>query len=128
LTAASEASSHDLEVVVMPFRRSRQRTRDRIISAAMTEFSALGLSGARVDSIARRARINKRMLYHYFGKKKDLYRAEHPADRVPTGRAARDRHDPELARVPAAVGGLPAPLRRALEAASGARRRGGGES
>src|SRR6185437_9808585 len=30
--------------------------------------------GARVDVIARRARINKRMLYHYFGDKEGLFR------------------------------------------------------
>lgn len=41
----------------------------------MAEFSAKGFAGARVDSIARRARINKRMLYHYFGDKEDLFRA-----------------------------------------------------
>src|SRR5262249_41822445 len=41
---------------------------------ALSEFSTRGLAGARVDRIARRARINKRMLYHYFGNKDDLFR------------------------------------------------------
>src|SRR5262249_52582183 len=54
--------------------RSPERTRERIVSAALAEFSARGFSGARVDAIARRARINKRMLYHYFGNKEQLYR------------------------------------------------------
>ena len=40
-----------------------------------TEFSARGLGGARVDSIARAAGVNKRMLYHYFGNKEDLFLA-----------------------------------------------------
>ncbi len=40
----------------------------------MREFSEYGLAGARVDRIAHRARINKRMLYSYFGAKNDLYR------------------------------------------------------
>ncbi|MGO9605869.1 MAG: TetR/AcrR family transcriptional regulator [Candidatus Binataceae bacterium] len=46
----------------------------RILAAARAEFSAKGLAGARVDAIARRARINKRMLYYYFGDKRGLYR------------------------------------------------------
>lgn len=50
------------------------RTRERILAAALAEFSAKGFAGARVDAIARRARINKRMLYHYFGAKEQLYR------------------------------------------------------
>jgi len=54
--------------------RSPERTRERILAAALAEFSARGFSGARVDAIARRARINKRMLYHYFGNKEQLYR------------------------------------------------------
>jgi AcrR family transcriptional regulator len=54
--------------------RDPQRTRDRILAAALAEFSAHGFAGARVARIARRARINKRMLYHYFGNKEDLFR------------------------------------------------------
>ena len=54
--------------------RDPKRTRERILAAALKEFSAKGLAGARVDRIARRARINKRMLYHYFGDKEDLFR------------------------------------------------------
>ena len=47
-------------------------TRARIMAAAKAEFSRKGLAGARVDTIAERARINKRMLYHYFGSKGGL--------------------------------------------------------
>jgi len=54
--------------------RDPQRTRDRILAAALAEFSAEGFAGARVARIARRARINKRMLYHYFGNKEHLFR------------------------------------------------------
>jgi len=59
-----------LHVVV----RDPRRTRERILAAALKEFSTKGFAGARVDRIARRARINKRMLYHYFGHKDDLFR------------------------------------------------------
>ena len=55
--------------------RNPERTRERILSAALKEFAANGFAGARVDAIARRAAINKRMLYHYFGDKEDLFKA-----------------------------------------------------
>lgn len=55
--------------------RNPERTRERILSAALKEFAAKGFAGARVDVIARRAAINKRMLYHYFGNKEKLFRA-----------------------------------------------------
>ncbi len=54
--------------------RDPERTRARILDAAVKEFSARGFAGARVDAIARRARVNKRMLYHYFGDKAALFR------------------------------------------------------
>jgi TetR/AcrR family transcriptional regulator len=56
-------------------RRDPDRTRGAILAAAQAEFSTNGLSGARVDAIARRARANKRMIYHYFGSKAGLYLA-----------------------------------------------------
>ena len=55
--------------------RDPDRTREAILVAAQKEFAAKGLSGARVDAIARRARANKRMIYHYFGSKDGLYLA-----------------------------------------------------
>jgi AcrR family transcriptional regulator len=54
--------------------RDPERTRRRILDAALQEFSARGFAGARVGAIARRAKINKRMLYHYFGDKAGLFR------------------------------------------------------
>ena len=58
-------------------RRSRdaEATRGRILAAAKLEFARLGLAGARVDEIAERAHANKRMIYHYFGSKDDLFRS-----------------------------------------------------
>jgi TetR/AcrR family transcriptional regulator len=55
--------------------RDPERTRERIRAAALKEFSAKGFAGARVDAIAHRAAVNKRMLYHYFGNKERLFRA-----------------------------------------------------
>src|SRR2546426_1642747 len=54
--------------------RNPQRTQERILQAAFKEFAGKGFAGARVDGIARRAGINKRMLYHYFGDKEALFR------------------------------------------------------
>lgn len=55
--------------------RNPQRTHAAILEAATAEFAAHGFGGARVDAVAARARINKRMLYHYFGDKEALYLA-----------------------------------------------------
>ena len=53
--------------------RDPARTRAAILAAATHEFTAKGLNGARVDTIATRSRVNKRMIYHYFGGKDGLY-------------------------------------------------------
>ncbi len=55
--------------------RDAAATRRRILKAAKSEFAKKGLAGARVDEIAKRADINKRMLYVYFGNKEDLFLA-----------------------------------------------------
>ncbi len=53
--------------------RNAEATQKRILKAAKREFARHGLAGARVDVIAERADINKRMIYHYFGSKKALF-------------------------------------------------------
>ncbi len=53
---------------------SSMNTRDRIIDAARDEFSIYGLAGARVDRIARKAIVNKAMIYYHFSSKENLYR------------------------------------------------------
>lgn len=58
-----------------PVRRDAERTRRNILAAAVVEFTAKGLAGARVDAIAKRAKANKRMLYAYFGNKEALWLA-----------------------------------------------------
>ncbi len=55
--------------------RAPDRTREEILDAAVAEFSAKGLAGARVDEIAARTRTTKRMIYYYFGGKEQLYAA-----------------------------------------------------
>jgi AcrR family transcriptional regulator len=53
--------------------RDPERTRRSILDAATAEFAAHGYGGASVNAVAERAGINKRMLYHYFGNKEDLF-------------------------------------------------------
>lgn len=48
-------------------------TRRNILDAALYEFAAKGLAGARVDEIAERSGSNKRMIYEYFGNKEGLW-------------------------------------------------------
>lgn len=48
-------------------------TRRNILDAALVEFAAHGLAGARVDEIAARSGSNKRMIYEYFGNKEGLW-------------------------------------------------------
>ncbi|MDX0525297.1 TetR family transcriptional regulator [Sinorhizobium medicae] len=52
-----------------------QKTKEDILNIATEEFSAFGLSGARVDAIAEKTRTSKRMIYYYFGSKEGLYLA-----------------------------------------------------
>jgi AcrR family transcriptional regulator len=54
--------------------RDAAATQRRILQAALREFAAKGIAGARVDAIATRARTNKRMIYYYFGSKDGLFR------------------------------------------------------
>ncbi len=57
----------------VPGQRNPDKTRRAILDAATQEFIAKGFAGASVNEIADRANVNKRMLYHYFGKKDELY-------------------------------------------------------
>jgi TetR/AcrR family transcriptional regulator len=51
-----------------------QSSRERLLAAALEEFSAHGPAGARVDAIGRRAGLNKQLITYYFGGKDGLYR------------------------------------------------------
>ncbi len=53
--------------------RDSERTKSRLLDAARSEFSEKGLNGARVNTIAALAGVNKQLLYYYFGDKESLY-------------------------------------------------------
>ncbi len=55
-------------------RRNAERTRERIVEAALAEFAAKGYAGARVRGIAERAGVNAQLISYYFGGKEGLYR------------------------------------------------------
>jgi len=55
--------------------RDAERSRQALLAAALEEFSAKGFAGARVDSIAERAGVNKQLINYYFESKDGLYRA-----------------------------------------------------
>ena len=56
-------------------RRKPEESRSAILEAALVEFAAKGLAGARVDQIAARSKANKQLVYYYFGSKENLYSA-----------------------------------------------------
>lgn len=56
-------------------RRDPERSRARLLAAALDEFAAKGYAGARVSDIAERAGLNKQLITYYFGGKRGLYRA-----------------------------------------------------
>lgn len=58
-----------------PVQRNPDRTRRRILQAAIRLFASHGFHAVSVDQIVGKARVNKRMVYHYFGSKDALFEA-----------------------------------------------------
>lgn len=56
-----------------PARLSASRV--KILEAARKEFGLKGFAGARVESIAKRAGVNKGLIFYYFESKEGLFRA-----------------------------------------------------
>ena len=61
--------------VAEPRSRDADRSQLAILLAARDEFAQHGLGGARVDRIAERADVNKRLIYYYFKSKDELFLA-----------------------------------------------------
>jgi AcrR family transcriptional regulator len=53
--------------------RDAERTKQRILDAALGEFADKGYAGARVRAIADRAGVNSQLISYYFGGKQALY-------------------------------------------------------
>jgi len=58
-----------------PRARDADRSQKDILRAALAEFAEHGLGGARMDRIAERAAVNKRLIYYYFENKESLFLA-----------------------------------------------------
>src|SRR5881296_181141 len=56
----------------MPPKLSNDRAL-RIVAAAREEFARRGFAGARVEQIARRAGVNKQLLFYYYHSKRGLF-------------------------------------------------------
>ncbi len=55
--------------------RDAVATRARILEKSSEIFARLGYEGTSLGEIVKAAKVNKRMVYHYFGDKEGLYRA-----------------------------------------------------
>ncbi|HEV2113850.1 MAG TPA: TetR/AcrR family transcriptional regulator [Terriglobales bacterium] len=87
--------------------RSPEKTKAVILAAAVREFGDMGLEGARMSAIARRAGVNKALIHYYFEDKQSLYGAT--LDLVFAGlaermRAVLDREQPPREAVLAFAG------------------------
>ncbi len=56
-------------------KRDPERTRERIVEAAVIEFGEHGFAGARISAIAARAGVNQQLISYYFDGKEGLYKA-----------------------------------------------------
>ena len=54
--------------------RDAERSRRKLLAAALDEFAAKGYAATRVQDIAERAGVNKQLVNYYFGGKEGLYR------------------------------------------------------
>src|SRR6202790_498054 len=75
----SAAPEWNLQSLGRPAPRALREPRDptpsgRIVATAEQIFAEQGLAGARMDDIARVAKVNKALLYYYFRSKEELFR------------------------------------------------------
>src|SRR5436190_21436961 len=55
--------------------RDAERTREEILRAAMSEFADHGFGGARMEKVAERGKVDKKLIYYYFAGKDELFLA-----------------------------------------------------
>src|SRR5207245_1457581 len=67
-------SNRMVSIPLMVQVRDAAATKDRILKAAIHEFTESGFAGTRVDEIAARAQCNKALLYQYYGDKEALFK------------------------------------------------------
>ena len=70
-------------------KRDPERTRERILDAAVVEFGEHGFAGARISAIAGRAGVNEQLISYYFDSKEGLYRTLQDRWRLTSADASR---------------------------------------
>jgi AcrR family transcriptional regulator len=74
-TAAESTAVTDAVEHPVPIRqRQRQQTRDVILEAALAEIARLGLSGVRIEQIARMSGVTRPTVYAHFPTREDFLR------------------------------------------------------
>ncbi len=81
--------------------RDADRTQQEILAAATAEFAANGFGGARMETIAERAGVNKKLIYYYFEGKDELFLAVLEQTYADIRAAERELHLEALAPVQA---------------------------
>ncbi|MBP6775726.1 MAG: TetR family transcriptional regulator [Piscinibacter sp.] len=79
-----------------PRSRDADRSQQALLAAARDEFAEHGLGGARIDRIAARAALDKRLIYYYFKDKDSLFRAVLEDTYLSIREAERQLHLAEL--------------------------------
>ena len=64
-----------MNALASPTRLTADERRQEIVSAAMPEFAAHGMTGANVQAIARRVGVSQPYVFQLFGTKKELFLA-----------------------------------------------------
>lgn len=54
--------------------KPKKSKREIVWEAALKEFSSRGYAGARMEAIAKKAKVNKAMIFYYYASKKNLYK------------------------------------------------------
>ncbi len=54
-------------------KKEKLSTQEKVLNAALREFAEYGFAGARVDRIAKTAKVNKAMIYYHYKSKEALY-------------------------------------------------------
>src|SRR3569833_2011975 len=90
-------------------KRDPERTRERLLEAAVAEFGEHGYAGARIGAIARRAGVNQQLISYYFDGKEGLYQAV--SARWPAASAKLNPPDAPLTDVVAGFAGVGAEQR-----------------
>ena len=96
--------SRFIEMLVPPAKQSPKAAKktkklERILSAALHEFSKHGYSGASMAAIAKRAEVSKPTVYQYIGQKQDLFHAVLDQGRVTILAPFTDAGDKALTQV-----------------------------